>query len=261
MTQEPSAIKDYKTSPGRISLFSRTFPGLKFYSFFVRLVFNAGINAKKGRYDNAAWRQNSLDLLYALESIGINFEISGFDHIKHLPAPYVIIANHMSTLETVALPSIFLPFTNVTFIVKQSLLNYPFFGHILRARNPISVNRASARQDLKTVMEEGKNRLERNISVIVFPQTTRTLYLDPRQFNTIGVKLAQRTGVPIVPVALKTDAWGNGKYLRDFGRIDPSKKVHFAIGKPIRIKERGREEHEAVVRFINEKLQEWKNTG
>jgi 1-acyl-sn-glycerol-3-phosphate acyltransferase len=110
---------------------------------------------------------------------------------------------------------------------------------------------------MKIVMEEGLDRLNKNISIVVFPQTTRMLYLDINQFNTIGIKLAQRANVPIVPVALKTNAWGNGKFLKDFGKIDPSKKVHFAIGEPMWINNRGKEEHQLIVHFINSHLEKW----
>jgi len=39
----------------------------------------------------------------------------------------------------------------------------------------------------------------------------RTVAFDPALFTSIGVKLAQRAGVPVVPLALLTDAWGNGR--------------------------------------------------
>ncbi|MBW2182119.1 MAG: 1-acyl-sn-glycerol-3-phosphate acyltransferase [Deltaproteobacteria bacterium] len=259
MAQLSSTIKDYRTSPATISKFSKTFPSLSFYSYFVRLVFKSGIKAKQGQYDSKAWRQDSLNLLHALERIGVCLKITGFEHLEQLQPPYVVIANHMSTLETVALPSILLPFTNITFIVKQSLLKYPFFGHILRARDPIAVNRINPRQDMKTVMEEGLNKLKNDISIIVFPQTTRTIYLDPKHFSSIGIKLAQRADVPVVPLALLSDAWGNGKHLKDFGRIDVSKKVYFAFGEPMWVQSRGKEEHQAIVQFINRKLEAWKN--
>jgi 1-acyl-sn-glycerol-3-phosphate acyltransferase len=45
--------------------------------------------------------------------------------------------------------------------------------------------------------------------------------------------------------------------LKDFGTIDPSKKVHFSFGKPMTIKERGVEEHNAIITFIEEHLKEW----
>ena len=78
--------------------------------------------------------------------------------------------------------------------------------------------------------------------------------LDPSEFNTIGVKLAKRAGVPVVPIALKTDAWGNGKHLKDFGKIDPSKKVRFVFGRPLLVSEQGGEEHRAIIAFICEKV-------
>ena len=53
--------------------------------------------------------------------------------------------------------------------------------------------------------------LKKIISVWVFAQTTRELLLDPKKFNTLGIKLAKRARVPVIPVAVKTDAWGMGK--------------------------------------------------
>ena len=58
----------------------------------------------------------------------------------------------------------------------------------------------------KAVLEGGKQRLQKGISIIVFPQTTRTVRFEPENFNSIGVKLAQRAKVPIIPLALRTDA-------------------------------------------------------
>jgi 1-acyl-sn-glycerol-3-phosphate acyltransferase len=81
---------------------------------------------------------------------------------------------------------------------------------------------------------------------------------NPAQFNTIGIKLAQKAGVPVVPLALLTDAWENGFLIKDFGRINTMKKAHFAFGKPLMIKNRGAEEHQQTIDFIATKLQEWK---
>jgi 1-acyl-sn-glycerol-3-phosphate acyltransferase len=127
----------------------------------------------------------------------------------------------------------------------------------MRSRDPIAVTRTNPRHDLKAVLEGGVDRLKQGISIIVFPQTTRTHSFDPTQFNTIGVKLAQRANVPVVPLALLSDAWGNGKYFKDFGKIDPSKKVYFAFGKPMWVQGRGTNEHQAIIQFISRKLQEW----
>ena len=164
----------------------------------------------------------------------------------------------MSTLETVTLPIIIHPIRKVTFIIKQDLLEYPIFKHIMLARDPIAVGRTNPRQDLKAVMEGGVERLKNGISIIVFPQTTRMPSIDPAQFNTIGIKLAKKADVPIIPLALLSDAWGTGKYIKDLGKIDPSKPVHFSFGEPIRVQGRGTEEHKTIIHFIESKLEEWR---
>jgi 1-acyl-sn-glycerol-3-phosphate acyltransferase len=222
------------------------------------IVLRSGAKAKGGRYDSADWVNSSHDVLHALERVGVRFEISGIQHLENLETPCVVIGNHMSILETFVLPGVIQPIRPVTFIVKESLLTYPVFGHVMRSRDPVSVTRTNPRQDFKAVMEGGKERLEKGISVVVFPQTTRTNSFDPAEFNTIGVKLAQRADVPVVPLALLTDAWGNGKRLKDFGKIDPTRKVHLAFGEPLQVTGRGTSEHQAVVTFIEEKLQEWR---
>lgn len=250
---------EYRTGSKTISSFAKTFPELAFYSRFLAITFKASAKAKRNRYDDVEWCQSSFDVLRSLESVGVCIEITGVEYIKQLETPCVVISNHMSVLETVILPIIILPILKMTYIVKQGLLEYPVFRHIIRSRDPIAISRTNPRHDLKAVLEGGLDRLKNGISIIVFPQTTRRYSFDPTQFNTIGIKLAQKASVPIVPLALLTDAWGNGKYVKDFGKIDSSKNVHFSFGEPMWIQGRGSNEHQAVIQFITRKLQEWNN--
>lgn len=249
----------YRTVSKPVSLFDRSFPELSFYTRFCAIVYKASVKAKHHRYDNDEWSQSSFDVFKSLERVGVCFEISGIDNIRQLDSPCVVISNHMSVLETVILPVILLEFREITYIIKQSLLEYPVFKHIMASRDPIAVGRKNPRHDLKAVLEGGPERLKNDISIIVFPQTTRLNTIDPEQFNTIGIKLAKKADVPIVPLALKTDAWGNGKHIKDFGKIDPTKKVRFSFGEPMRIQDRGSDEHQAVIDFISGKLHEWKD--
>lgn len=247
----------YRTAPARPSLIGRLAPGLPFYADILSIVFRGSSRAKHGRYGNAEWCESSLSTVRALENVGVMIEVSGAEHLASFAGPCVFIGNHMSTLETFVLPTIIEPVKHCTFVVKQSLVDYPVFKHIMRSRDPITVGRTNPREDFKTVMEGGETRIKKGCSIIVFPQTTRGSIFDPAEFNTIGVKLAKRCGVPVVPVALLTDAWGNGKLLKDFGKIDPTKKVYFAFGEPLTIQGRGDEEHQKIVAFIKGKLTEW----
>ncbi len=247
----------YKTETRKLSLPARLMPSLLFYSHLLRIVRQGSKKAKQGRYDTREWCRSSLAALRALERVGVSVEISGINHFRALSGPCVFIGNHMSTLETFVLPAIIAPIKDTTFVVKQSLVEYPVFKYIMRARNPITVGRSNARDDLKAVLEGGVERLKAGLSIIIFPQTTRTPVFDQEQFNTIGFKLAKKAGVPVVPIALKTDAWGNGRHLKDFGRINPAVTVHFAFGEALTIRDRGVEEHQRIIDFITGKLGEW----
>jgi 1-acyl-sn-glycerol-3-phosphate acyltransferase len=247
----------YRTGTGRRSLLGRFLPEVRLYSRLLSIVWRGSSKAKRGPYVTADWVASSLETLRALEEIGAVIEINGVDNFRTLDGPCVFIGNHMSTLETMVLPAIISQFKDSTFVVKQSLVDYPVFKHIMRSRDPITVGRTNPRDDLKAVFEGGEERLKAGRSIVIFPQTTRTGVFDPGQFNTIGIKLAKKANVPVVPLALKTDAWGNGKYLKDYGKVDVSKKVWFEFGKPLWIKDRGTEEHQQIIDFISGKLKEW----
>ena len=163
----------------------------------------------------------------------------------------------MSSLETGVLPALIRPIKPVTFVVKQALLDYPVFKHVMRARKPIAVTQTNPRLDLKTMLSEGAHRLAEGTSIIVFPQGARRPTFEPARFNTIGVKLAQRAGVPIIPMALLTDGWPLGWPVSDFGRLDPSKPARFAFGEPMWVDGRGGDANQKLIDFIESHLRQW----
>lgn len=228
-----------------------------FYARIAQVVLDGRAKAIAGRYDRAAWSGSSRRVLDALEGCGARVQVEGLDNLRAVGGPAVLIGNHMSTMETMVLPALVDPILPVTFVVKDSLVRMPVFGTLLRARAPITVGRASARQDMQTVLEEGCARLADGVSVIIFPQSTRQSRFDPEQFNSLGVKLARRAGVPVVPVAVRTDFWTNGKLVKDLGPLVRSRPVHFRFGAPLRVTGGGKDEHQAVVDFICDSLREW----
>jgi len=247
----------YHTPANATSFWGKLFPSFSFYMSFLANVYFSSRKAKQGNYDDAAWCQSSYKVLQALERTGLQVSIAGVEYLRGLDSPCVIVGNHVSMMDTVIVPSIVVQERPMTFIIKESLMEYPVFKHVMRSRNPIALSRENAREDLKKVLSEGQKRLQQGISVAVFPQTTRGTDFDPKQFNTIGVKLALKAGVPVLPLALKTDAWTNGKIIKDLGKICPEISTHFCFGPPIRVKDKGKEAHNQVIEFISEKLKEW----
>jgi 1-acyl-sn-glycerol-3-phosphate acyltransferase len=246
------------TSPDiSVAWWKKKWPNLA-YIGIARVVFHASHMAKSDRFDDNQFVEESLATARVFESFGTRFEIQGLEHIKAMTGPCVFVSNHMSTMETFVLPSLVVTHRPATFVVKESLINYPVFGAVMRARDPVVVGRKNPRQDLQITLEKGMEKLKQGISVIIFPQTTRTVEFDPKKFNSIGTKLALRSNVPIIPIALKTNAWGNGKKLKEFGPIDPSKPVRIVFGEPITLTDRGHRQHQMVVEFIQQHLENWK---
>jgi 1-acyl-sn-glycerol-3-phosphate acyltransferase len=248
----------YHTPDRRLGRLARNFPSLVFYPKIVDVVVRSSRLAQQGRYDRNAWARSSEAVADYLEASGCRLHVEGLGNLAPLDRPAVFIGNHMSTLETFVLPALLIPrCENLTFVVKRSLVEYPFFKHVMLSRNPVVVDRVNPRDDLKAVMEQGAERLAAGYSIVIFPQHTRSVDFDPGQFNSIGIKLAARTGAPVVPVALQTWAWSPGKHLKDYGPIIPSRPIHFAFGAPLTVTGKGNDEHQHVVSFIQEHLQRW----
>ncbi|TGE31567.1 1-acyl-sn-glycerol-3-phosphate acyltransferase [Desulfosporosinus sp. Sb-LF] len=230
---------------------------LFFMSKYFSIVLKSRSLALKDQYDTQAWALSSYDVFKLIEGCGGRFHITGLENLHKCQGPVVFISNHMSTLETMVFPCIIAPLMNVTFVVKDSLVKHPFFGPIMRARNPIVVSRQNSRADFQIVMKQGQELLSNGISIIVFPQNTRTVEFVPKEFNTLGVKLANNAKVQVVPIAIKTDFWGNGKYLKDLGPINRRKPIHMAFGEPLSINGTGKEENKAIIEFISSHLEKW----
>ena len=247
-------------SPARsIGWLPRLLPSFFYYLKAVAIVCKASRAASRGRYDSVAWHESSVSIVKALEETGCRLEVTGLEHLKGIDRPCVFIGNHMSTLETFVLPSLIMPQgIDLTYVIKRSLVDYPVFGKVVKSRDPVVVDRVNPREDLKVVMEEGARRLEQGRSLIIFPQHTRTVDFDPKQFNSIGIKLAAKTGAIVVPVALLTWAWSAGKRIKDFGPIIPARTIHFAFGEPMEVAGKGQEEQQRIVDFIQQHLEQWR---
>jgi 1-acyl-sn-glycerol-3-phosphate acyltransferase len=250
-------------SQSRPGFLSNYLPGSLSLLYYIRLgytLFHSTFPARRGSLDRAMWAMYSHRCLKVVESVGGNVNISGLESVAGQQGPVVYIGNHMSLAETLIMPGIVLAFSRVNFVIKEELRHYPVLGSIFKALGLIAVSRKNPREDFKVVLREGHKFISTGGSVIIFPQATRNTEFDVQGFNTLGVKLALRAGVPVIPVAIKTDFQGNGKLIKDMGPIDPSKMLYFKFGEPMAVMDKGREAHRYVVEFISENLKAWGGT-
>lgn len=247
-----SSDKYITSSPG-----NSLFPTLSFYPNLIYIFFYSNRMAVKGTYNDFEWANSSLDTMHALERRGVTIEVEGMKNFQSFDTAAIFVSNHMSTLETMILPGLIQPVKPVCFVMKAELVNYPLFGAVSGARDPILVGRDNPREDLMKVLADGAERVKRGKSVIIFPQKTRSSKIDAASFNTLGIKLAKKNNVPVIPIAVVSDAWGNGKLVKDFGKIEPSKKVYISFGEPIYVNGNGADEHQQVIDFIKSKFIQW----
>lgn len=239
----------------RLRLDSRLYFAIK----YANIVLKTRKQAIRNNYDTRAWTDSSYYIFRLLEKTGGRFNISGMENIIKQEGAVLFISNHMSTLETMILPCIIGPHRELTFVVKESLIRHPLFKDVMLSRNPVVVGRSDPRKDLEAVMNGGAELLSKGISIVIFPQSTRNLEFKPEEFNSLGVKLAKKAGVPVVPIALKTDFWGNGKLIKELGPLDHKKTIHFKFGEPFRVTGNGKEENTRIINFIQSSLETWKD--
>jgi 1-acyl-sn-glycerol-3-phosphate acyltransferase len=201
----------------------------------------------------------SYQILMDCEAVGTKIEIAGLQHVRSLDRAPVVIGNHMSSLEAIAMLSILRPFMKSTYVIKEELSRYPVIKHLTAEMQGITVGRNNPKEDLKKVLTDGAEKLADGRAVIIFPQSTRAVTFAPDQFNTLGLRLARSAKAPVLPIAVKTDFWANGKVVKDFGRIDPTKQIHLEFGEPF---ETGntKDDHQRVITFIQDRLATWKGS-
>jgi 1-acyl-sn-glycerol-3-phosphate acyltransferase len=146
-----------------------------------------------------AYRINQLWSWIILRVAGISLRIDGLNHIDP-NGKYVFMVNHQSNVDIPVLINS-LPQFQLRWVAKKELLWMPFFGWALWASKHITVDRTNPLDAVKS-LQRAKERIAAGISVVVFPEGTRSRDGKLLQFKKGGFLLAVQTGTAIVPVTI-----------------------------------------------------------
>jgi 1-acyl-sn-glycerol-3-phosphate acyltransferase len=147
--------------------------------------------------------------------LGIRYVVEGLEHLPKQPS--IILAKHQSAWETVAFLFLFPP---VSPVIKQELLNVPFFGWAFRMLSPIAIDRGAGREALKQIVTRGGEKLAQGFWVLVFPEGTRVAPGEKGRYGIGGGWLAAETGAPIVPVAHNAgEVWPKNAFIKRPGTV------------------------------------------
>jgi 1-acyl-sn-glycerol-3-phosphate acyltransferase len=150
---------------------------------------------------------------------------------------YVFVMNHQSMLD-IPVAFAFIP-VNIRFIFKKILYWVPFLGWFIWRTKMVPVDRKNPSQAYGS-LSAGVQRIRDGVSIIAYPEGTRSTDGEILKFKRGPFVLARNAGVPVVPIAIE----GTGDVLpRSTFKIRPG-KVRFKIGEPIETTEFGASNHE-----------------
>jgi len=211
----PSALPTLRATPGRIVRSALFNLGLIVTTLaFTPLALLGAPLPYRWRYATLS-RFAPVNLWWLERTCGLRHRIEG---LENLPADKgVVLCKHQSAWETLALNLVFRP---QVWVLKRELLWIPCFGWGLATLRPIAINRRDRRSALAQVIEQGRERLWSGAWVVVFPEGTRTAPGTRARYRLGGAKLAERTGVPVVPVAHNAgDYWPRKSFVKRPGTI------------------------------------------
>ena len=127
--------------------------------------------------------------------------------------PFVFLANHQSLFD---IPAMLATVPGQTrFLAKKSLFRIPIFGWALWLGGFVPVDRsdrASGRKSFSSALD----RLQSGVSILIFPEETRSLDGRVLPFRKGGLLLALKSGLPAVPAGIE-------------GTFDVQKRTSFVI--------------------------------
>jgi 1-acyl-sn-glycerol-3-phosphate acyltransferase len=111
----------------------------------------------------------------------------------------IVCSNHSSNIDPFLIAFAFGLKEQMHIIAKAELFKIPVISQILKKLGMISVNRgvldAAAVKATMTYLKNGKK-------IVIFPEGTRVLKDDAIAAKTGAVKVAERAGIPIIPLFL-----------------------------------------------------------
>lgn len=231
-----------------------------FWMYFnLRHLRNYHYSIKKYR-DAGDWVREREEILKSTTTWGkgimakykIDLQVTGLENIPQ--GPVVFVSNHQGYADIPVFGAV-ITMKQIGFVSKTSLGKIPVFGEWIRDIRSVFIERDDPRSSLKTI-EEGIGLLNQGFSLVVFPEGTRSKGPHMGEFKKGSLRLATKSGMPVVPVTL------NGTYqvYEEKGYVKSGASVQFVIHPAIETKDLPKVEAnnlaERVEKIIKDQLEE-----
>ena len=181
-------------------------PAISLYTIVLgTLSIGSSLFEKRGYF--AHWCARTWSRLI-LRTTGVQVEVHGLERLA-ADGTYVFVANHQSIYD---IPILFwsLPF-QLRIIAKESLGRFPFLGWHLRRTGHMLVDRA--RPDRTAIFAWASALVSKGLSLIVFPEGTRTKDGRIGKIQPGIAMIVRRAGVPVIPAVIEGSyqSWPKGR--------------------------------------------------
>jgi len=133
-----------------------------------------------------------------LVASGIKVTVKGHSNIDSAGS-YIYMSNHLSNFDIPVLLA-YLP-VQFRWLAKAELFKIPLFGYAMQRAGYISIDRSNFRSAVQSLKRAAKN-IRDGVSVLIFPEGTRSQDFNIQPFKKGGFVLAVDSGVPIIPVII-----------------------------------------------------------
>ena len=215
-----------------------------------------------GKLTTDYWSELCFNSVTTAERLGMNVIVEGFSDRAKYDGPVLYLCNHMSMTETIVLPPVLLSFGPFSYVAKASLAHLPFLEKAAERMRMVPISRQSPREDLISILRIGTERIGGGDSFLIFPQGTRCDVFSRKRYSSIGAKLAERAGCPVVPLVVDTRCQPTrktgllAKVFKDYGPVDTSRDIRIACG-PVIPCAKSKVLHEAAFDWMASKLESW----
>jgi 1-acyl-sn-glycerol-3-phosphate acyltransferase len=124
-------------------------------------------------------------------------EVRGREHVER-GATYVMVANHLSLLDILV---IFRLFRHFTWVSKAENFRVPVVGWNMRLNAYIPLKRGD-RHSVSAMLATAEADLRNGISLMIFPEGTRSRDGRLKPFKAGAFELAVGTGLPVLPIVV-----------------------------------------------------------
>jgi 1-acyl-sn-glycerol-3-phosphate acyltransferase len=129
---------------------------------------------------------------------GVRVRVEGAEKVD-FNQPQLYMCNHQSHTDILALYAT-IP-TPVRFLAKKELKYIPIFGWGMAVANYVFIDRGKQSEAFRSI-DLAAARIARGHAVVIFPEGTRSRDGTLGDFKKGGFVLAQKAGVPIIPIGI-----------------------------------------------------------